>query len=411
MSASDNLTVTSQASINLEDKPFTIEVWFRTPYTLYLEHGLIKKDGAAADRGWSLHFDATGQLELTFSFDGTTVTTKTTTFIPVANTDYHIALERDINDNLVLFVDGVIKVSCNLGTSSTLFNSSTDLVLGADTADGNPGWIDDWRITKGLARYMGETFNVPTAAHETSVGSATCPIAQPDPPAGGGAVDFNNVVLLLSFDGPNGSKTFTDLSNSAHSTTAAAQFQVDATTGKFNQSGLSDGTNDYLIISGTRTDFDFGTGDLTIECFPKISVAKIQGLIGRASFSAPQETGSWLLRVNLDGTVEFLANAVTPGIPQQIVKSTSSVNSLVFPHVAVTRTSGTTRLFINGVVEDSSATAFDIETLDFNTLVAATPGNTINESLFGNIDDLRVVKGESAYTANFTPPIIIFPRS
>ena len=75
-------------------------------------------------------------------------------------------------------------------------------------------------------------------------------------------------------------------------------------------------------------------------------------------------------------------------------------------HFAVTRSSGTFRLFLNGVLQDtdsSTTNAIDNDhtgvEIGFNDLGAA--GDTF---LQGFISNLRFIKGTALYTANFTPP-------
>lgn len=86
----------------------------------------------------------------------------------------------------------------------------------------------------------------------------------PAPPPGGDP-DFSSVVLLLHCDGTNGSTTFTDSSSSAKTVTAVGNAQISTASPKFGTGALLlDGTGDYLSIPADA-DFDFGTGDFTIE--------------------------------------------------------------------------------------------------------------------------------------------------
>ena len=73
-------------------------------------------------------------------------------------------------------------------------------------------------------------------------------------------------------------------------------------------------------------------------------------------------------------------------------------------HVALSRVSGNTRLFLNGTQEGSTY-------VDANNYVnppASRPviGAGFNGSggFAGWMDDIHIVKGEGLYTANFTPP-------
>jgi hypothetical protein len=73
-------------------------------------------------------------------------------------------------------------------------------------------------------------------------------------------------------------------------------------------------------------------------------------------------------------------------------------------HVAVTRNSGTTRLFINGNIEATLSNDTRNNTTGTNgLLIGRQLGSTTND-FNGYISDLRITKGHARYTANFTPP-------
>lgn len=77
---------------------------------------------------------------------------------------HHIAVCRDAGD-MAVYVDGVQEWAAAVGDD---FTSTSDFVLGAnDLGSGGANWfggyIDDFRITKGVARYTAN-FTPPTAA-------------------------------------------------------------------------------------------------------------------------------------------------------------------------------------------------------------------------------------------------------
>ena len=74
-------------------------------------------------------------------------------------------------------------------------------------------------------------------------------------------------------------------------------------------------------------------------------------------------------------------------------------------HVAVCRSGTNTRLFINGVQRGGTWTnsAFNYSGNGFN--VGNRYSSPSNGRMDGNIDELRIIKGEAKYTSNFTPPI------
>lgn len=81
---------------------------------------------------------------------------------------YHVAADKDATGKIRLYVDGVMLGSAT-PANSAIFNSTAGLGIGAQGANGNvdmAGWLDEVRITKGVARYASDSgFTVPTAAY------------------------------------------------------------------------------------------------------------------------------------------------------------------------------------------------------------------------------------------------------
>ena len=66
-------------------------------------------------------------------------------------------------------------------------------------------------------------------------------------------------------------------------------------------------------------------------------------------------------------------------------------------HIALTRASGSTRLFVNGVQSGSTYA-------DTNNYIVAASRPRIGQSVVGNMDEVRVIKGYAVWTSDFTPP-------
>jgi len=117
------------------------------------------------ERSWSLSVvDVSGNKKLRFRYstDGTagaSTSAYSNTITLTADTWYHIAIVRDGN-TLRYFLDGVAIGTSGL-TGVTLNNSAASLSIGAWNPDGTPatffnGWIDEIRISKGIARWTSE---------------------------------------------------------------------------------------------------------------------------------------------------------------------------------------------------------------------------------------------------------------
>jgi hypothetical protein len=168
-----------------------------------------------------------------------------------------------------------------------------------------------------------------------------------------------------------------------------------------------DGTGDYLSIANNAA-FDLGTGDCTIEAWIYLpSLSSTQTIFTVFPSSVVTVTG---YQLNINSSTGYLAlDTFISGTEQLITATSNPVVARQWTHVAYTRTSGTSRLFVNG----SSCTFTGSISQAINT-----GGNTITigQSLYpgfafpltGYISNLRIVKGGSLYSANFTPPTQLF---
>jgi len=138
-------------------------------------HTFVGKWGAAGAKEWWVGY-RNNELNAFLSSSGSNgIFLADVAWDPAGDTWYHIAFvfDRDIaTDETRVYVDGtqVGSSDTTLNTYATFFNSSHDLWIGRYNADANDpmdGWIDNVRITKGVARYSG-TFTPPTGPYPTS---------------------------------------------------------------------------------------------------------------------------------------------------------------------------------------------------------------------------------------------------
>lgn len=205
------------------------------------------------------------------------------------------------------------------------------------------------------------------------------------------------VTSLLNFNGTNGSTTFTDAKGLTW--TAFGNAQLSTTTPKFGTACLLlDGTGDYATTP-TATAFEFGTGDFTVEAW----VRPTAGTFGSSPniLSNRAASGGMTFRMTTGQNLQFF-----PGPAAIIVTSTGTITADVYTHVAVARQSGTTRLFIGGVLDGTLSDPINYSVAG-NAAATTSVGRSQfggNEFFTGRIDDLRVTRGLARYTATFTPP-------
>ncbi len=128
------------------------------------------------------------------------------------------------------------------------------------------------------------------------------------------------------------------------------------------------------------------TADFTVECWVYVtSLANSGVIIGQ----------TWELWVNTSGQVVYY----TPASVRITTSLTVSLNT--WTHIALVRSSGIAKIYINGVADAStytnSATVGALET----TYIGRDPGASGGYN--GYISNLRIVNGTAVYTSTFTP--------
>jgi hypothetical protein len=154
-----------------------------------------------------------------------------------------------------------------------------------------------------------------------------------------------------------------------------------------------DGTGDYLSVPSTPS-LAFGTGDFTVEAW-----------VNWSSIAAPrpiidmQSSGSFNLYWD-NGAFNVNSLVVSDRTANQIVYSFLPTIGIWY-HIAVARAGTNLRLFVNGVLVSTAAS----NTTNYAAGISHIGGDT-GTSWYHNgyISNLRAVKGQAAYTGNFSVP-------
>ena len=210
---------------------------------------------------------------------------------------------------------------------------------------------------------------------------------------------YSSVSLLLNGNGTNGSTTFTDSSSYGHTVTPVGNAQISTTQSKFGGASIYlDGSGDYLQ-SPTSTDFILGTNDFTLEAW--IYPLGFAGAPNYNNYGPIFEYRTAnVSQVNV--LLSFIGSSTLVFYVSGSARITgSAISTNQWTHVALTRSSGITRMFINGIQSGSSYS----DTNSYVSSVFRIGGNIAGDAFFnGYIDDLRITKGVARYTSNFTPP-------
>ena len=160
----DHLTIPSSSAFAFAAGDFTIELWVRrTGSITYPYLWDMRVAGAAAAVNY-IYLLSDSSYVMRYSVNNATKITGSTTI--ALNTWHHVALVRS-SGTTTLYLDG---------SSEGSFSDSTSYVAAplriGDYSNGGysfPGHMEDWRITRGVARYT-SSFTPPTTTHLTSAG-------------------------------------------------------------------------------------------------------------------------------------------------------------------------------------------------------------------------------------------------
>ena len=161
--------------------------------------------------------------------------------------------------------------------------------------------------------------------------------------------------------------------------------------------GRDDVTVLQVIAADGNDDFTFGTGDFTIEFWVLQSDRKSTASLYGGRRDADDEVAP-VIYLN-SGVVTYY----TAGSNRITGSSTLSLNS--WHHIVVERSSGSTKLYVNGVQEGSTYSDSNSYVAKLNRPTIGAEGRVFgNNPLVGYISNLRVCKGHAVYGAPFTPP-------
>ncbi len=226
-----------------------------------------------------------------------------------------------------------------------------------------------------------------------------------------GDADFDKVALLLHMDGANGSTTFTDNSPGSKIVTAYGGARISTAQSKFGgASAVFDGISDYLSAPA-HADFDFGTGDFTLEAWVfQAASSEYSAIICRQQYVGAE--GLFQLRLNY-GKPEFVFCA-NSSYSLVTLSAAQSIAANTWTHIALSRLGGIGRLFVDGVLADTKSMAGTLNVAGRPlTIGVLNAGDSTDLLAFfsGHIDDVRITKGLARYTADFTPPTEPFPNA
>jgi hypothetical protein len=158
----DYLTLTSDNSLRFNDQAFTIECWFYST-NISATQVLMQRRSAAAARGTRLFLVSSTLIVRFGDSDDNAWNVDITSGTLLSNTWYHLAISRQSSFDYRCFLNGS-SFGSDIAFTGLIADESSTLSIGAplDAASQDfVGYIDDLRITKGVARYTAN-FTPPT---------------------------------------------------------------------------------------------------------------------------------------------------------------------------------------------------------------------------------------------------------
>jgi len=201
--------------------------------------------------------------------------------------------------------------------------------------------------------------------------------------------------LMLHCNGTDGSTSFPDSSEESHSVSAVGTAEVDTAQKVFGTGSLLCTNNGDYLSAPDSADWDFGSGDFTLDCRLRFSSLTLP-----PAFFVRQTSGSsyFYIAWQTNGNVRFrdyggTFDATFPWSP--------SVDT--WYHFAITRSGSSIRCFIDGTQIGSTQT-FAGSFIDRSVPLYMGGFPIFNFWLKGWMDEIRVSKGIARWTSNFTPP-------
>ena len=360
----DYLSIADAAPLDLGNgsTDFTIEFWaladsaYNTSTSDYVFYSKYQNPGnGIIIRVWD------GELVVNLSGDAFDIETG---FYPQPGIWHHYALVCN-SGTVTMYADGV---SRGTYSSAIVGDSGTSTTIGCLYYSGviNPfkGYISDFRIVKGTAIYTA-AFTPPTEPL-TAVANTSLFI-KGNESAIYDATGFNTVFLA------------------GNATTSTTQTKYATSSIKL------DGTGNYLYFK--EDNFALGTNDFTIELWAYIE-----------SFTGPSSSSPIIIDFRTASTAHPLlyipvgtSNLVWYYNNGARITGTSCLTLNTWHHIAVSRISGLTKLFVDGTQVGSSYADTNNYGVGTNRPYVGKNGANVNGELQGYIEDLRITQGLGRY--------------
>ena len=379
-SDSDRMNIPDAAYLPIKGTgQWTIECFINFNDALESGHpgyGIFGQYASSTSR-WSMYQSRSG-LSFYSNNSGTEIGDIDTSIDLIAHTWHHIALQRESDTTFSWYIDGVFLGTHtdgdNIADVSSIFHIGWNGDSGYNSFD---GYMDEIRVSN-IARYSGSTYTVPTEEFTSDA----------------------NTMLLIHSNGAMGNTTFTDSSsNAATISVNGSPIHIAPKMGK--GMGVYNGTDAYLSSQNIDRPWTFlGYDDFTIDFWMWKANPGGGGIIYEEGASADRAIQIY---ERTDNKMQLYLS--TDGNSWDTnVTTAATVPTEAWVHIAVVRSSGSVKFYVNGTNDANFASV--THTYINNSGRHAYIGCYDNgNSSFHNgyIDEFRLSRGTARWTANFTP--------
>lgn len=371
---------------------FTIEFYIKTSYTTANANGwcvLGSKSTTLVSSSWGVYCGVTGKILLWCNAAANQKLTSKATITD--NVWHHIAFIRR-GATVFLFIDGIYDNSIytwvtNMPVGDQPFRIGDD---GYSARDNPNGYLDEIRITKGVARYL-PSFDPWGTEYYNSLYTSDQYSA--------------NVVSFTHLNGTNNSTTVTD-QISGNTWTAVNTGKIVTAQSVYGGSSLYLDTNQDYFRTPAKAAFDFGTNDFTIECYFKTNMT----IVNNTTLFANQHTstgyGNWgvylyptyirFIYIGMTGTYYYVDAIKTP-------------TDNVWHHIMVVRSGATIGLYVDGVFYAANNNFLANMPTDYTTYLHIGNDGYQNRSFYnGYLDEIRYTVGVIRQPLSFGAPTTAF---
>lgn len=382
---SDYVTVPDSADWDFGAGDFTIDFCVRLNTTGFQAFCGHRTD---TNNRWNLHYNnAVNKLGFNVLSGGATVFLTYGSWIPSADTWYHIALVRSGTgaSETKMYVDGVYLGNTLDGGAwnYTMPNPTGTLSIGAELEGVNytNGWIDELRISKSIARWTAN-FTPETTAYSSDA----------------------NTVLLLHMESHDISSTtpkIPDFKGTAQLDTAVGKFKYGTA------SLLLDGNSDWVECADSA-DWYFGTDAFTVRgWFMFAGIGAQQNICGQYE----DANNYWFMEITAANKLQmkFVDDGTTMG-DYITVDAIAGLAINTYYHFAFVRSGSHAYIFVDGASKAlTTNTAFvskDVGNIAGKLKIGAY-GADAGEGRFYNgwMDDFQIDQGYARYISDFTVPV------